>query len=88
MTEFFSGAATAASWIAGLFFLRFWRETAERLFLLFALAFFVLGLNWLLVTAIHPAGETRPYFYLVRLVAFVLIIVAIVDKNRRAGPGS
>lgn len=88
MNEFFSGAATASAWIAGFFFLRFWRDTADRLFLLFAVAFFVLGFDWLLVAAVHPGGDTRHYFFLVRLLAFLLIIVAVVDKNRRAGSGS
>lgn len=86
MSDFFSGAAAACSWIATLLFLRFWRASRDRLFLLFALAFLVLGVNWFLVSAIHPGGETRHYFYLVRLLAFLLILGAIIDKNRRGQP--
>ena len=41
------GALAMASAVAGLFFLRFWRETRDRLFAMFALAFWVLGVNWL-----------------------------------------
>ena len=63
-------------------FLRFWRQTADRLFLLFALAFALLGSNILLLAAINPAHESRHLIYLIRLAAFLVIIVAIIDKNR------
>jgi len=87
MIDFLGGASTAASWIVALFLLKFWRETRDRLLLLFGLAFLVLGLNWLLVSAYHPGEETRHYYYGIRLVAFLLIIGGILDKNRR-GPTS
>jgi hypothetical protein len=87
MNDFLAGAATAASWIIAMFLFKFWRESRDRLLLLFSLAFVVLGLNWVLVSVFHPGGETRHLFYLVRLVAFLLILVAILDKNRR-GPSS
>ena len=87
MTDFLGGASTVASWIIALFLLKFWRESRDRLLLLFGLAFLVLGLNWLLVSAFHPGGETRHYYYAIRLVAFLLILAGILDKNRR-GPTS
>jgi len=87
MIDFLGGASTVASWIIALFLLKFWRESRDRLLLLFGLAFVVLGLNWLLVAAFHPDSETRHYFYAVRLIAFLLILVGILDKNRR-GPSS
>jgi hypothetical protein len=62
--------------------LRFWRQTTDRLFFLFALAFALLGTNTLLLAAINPTHESRHLIYLLRLTAFLLIIVAIVDKNR------
>jgi hypothetical protein len=77
------GALVMASAVAGLFFLRFWRETRDRLFAMFALAFWVLGVNWLGL-ALSEQPETRTFFYVLRLLAFVLILVAIVDKNRAA----
>ena len=70
-----------ASAAVGAFFLRFWRRTRDRLFLIFALAFWLLGLNWLLLAFVQ-ADETRTWLYLLRLVAFCLIIYGIVDKNR------
>jgi hypothetical protein len=82
--EFTLGALVMATTIAGLFFLRFWRRTGDRLFALFAIAFWMIGLNWLLLAFTDPAAETRrAAIYLVRLLAFVLILIAIIDKNRR-----
>jgi hypothetical protein len=77
-----SGTAAAG---AALFFFGFWQDTRDRLFLLFACAFSLLALSWVLLAFVNPTDETRPYVYALRLVAFVLIIVATVDKNRPHG---
>lgn len=82
MHQFMLGALTLASWAIALFFLRFWRQSGDRLFLVFATAFFVLGIDWGVRGAWEPGIENRHYFFLVRLVAFVLLIVGIIDKNR------
>jgi hypothetical protein len=82
MIDFLSGVAAAGSLGVGLFFLRLWRETSDRFFGLFGFAFWVLALNWFLIVWAQPSSEHRHYFYVLRLVAFLLIIVAIVDKNR------
>ncbi len=74
--------ATGA-WVAGLLFLRFWKETADRLFALFAFAFWLLAASWLTLAVLDPTDEARPYVYAIRLVAFVLIIAAVANKNRR-----
>ena len=79
---FLWGASALACWAAGLFFLRFWRETRDRFFALFAVAFWVLAADWVALVIWNPPDETKHYFYGLRLVAFLLIIVAIVDKNR------
>ena len=83
MNSFLWGALAMACWIAGLFFLKSWRVTRDRLFLFFCLAFWVFSLSWIGLGVIQPTTETRHYVYVFRLVAFVLIIVGIVDKNRR-----
>jgi hypothetical protein len=75
-------SATAAA-AAGLFFFRFWRESRDRLFAFFGAAFWVLALSWALLALIDPSDETRPFVYAIRLVAFLLMIVGMVDKNRR-----
>jgi hypothetical protein len=75
-------AATGA-WVAGLIFLRFWRESSDRLFAFFGMAFWLLALSWLLLSVSSPTEEARPYIYAVRLVAFLLIIGGMIDKNTR-----
>lgn len=83
MRPFLLGACAMACAAIGLFFLRFWRRSRDRLFLLFAVAFWILGLNRLGLAAVDTTSESRMYLYGVRLAAFVLILVAIADKNRR-----
>lgn len=82
LNQFILGAIVMASLAAGLFFLRFYRRTADRLFLMFAIAFWVLGLNWLML-AFTEQDEVRTALYFLRTLAFVLILIAILDKNRR-----
>ena len=66
-----------------LFFLRFWRQTGDRLFVIFAAAFGLLMVERLLLAAVSTSHELAPYIYVVRLFAFVLIMGAVVDKNRK-----
>lgn len=83
MIEFLSGVTSAGALGVGLFFLRLWRDTRDRFFALFGLSFWVMSLNWFLLNWVEPSSEHRHYFYLLRLAAFLLIIVAIMDKNRK-----
>lgn len=76
------GAIAMASLVAAMFFLRFWKNTRDRLFLFFAVAFFVEALNRVALGVATVSREQEPFFYLVRLFAFGLIIAAIIDKNR------
>jgi hypothetical protein len=82
--DFLMGALVMASAVASLFFVRFWRTNRDRLFVFFAAAFAILGASWAWIATVPPEHETRHYAYVLRLVAFVLIIAAIADKNRRA----
>lgn len=77
------GAIAMASSIVALFFLRFWRETGDRLFAIFALAFLLLGVTRLGLALSPQELEGHTHWYWMRLAAFILILVAIVDKNRR-----
>jgi hypothetical protein len=86
MRQFLWGALTMSSVIAALFFLRYWRLTRERLFAFFSVAFAVMALNWVELAIADPGMETRHHAYIIRLVAFVLIIIGIVDKNRHGNP--
>ena len=81
--DFLAGAVTFGMLVAGLFFLRFWRRTADSLFLAFAAAFFLLGIGQGLLALANIPVEERSWLYLFRLAAFALILMAIVRKNAR-----
>ena len=82
LLSFIYGATAMGTAAIALFFFRFWRETQDRLFLLFAVAFIVLTVNRAALATFHVAVENVPYLYALRLLAFALIGFAIVDKNR------
>jgi uncharacterized membrane protein HdeD (DUF308 family) len=77
-----AGMVTMASLTAALFFFRFWRQTKDRFFLLFAIAFAIDGITRFMLGWSPPSGETEPLVYMARLLTFGVIIAAIVDKNR------
>ena len=83
---FLSGAITAGFLVASVFFSRFWRRTGDGLFLAFSAAFALLALNHALVGLLAIPREEQSPIYLLRLAAFVLIIVAVLRKNM-ARPG-
>ncbi|HEY8520027.1 MAG TPA: DUF5985 family protein [Gammaproteobacteria bacterium] len=82
---YLAGAATAGYVVASLFFLRFWRKTADRLFLAFGLAFALLALNQVIATFLGAGDERLPFAYVLRVLGFLLILLAVVDKNLAAG---
>lgn len=84
LIDFLSGAITMGFLVAGLFFLRFWKRTGERLFIAFALAFWLLGLVQALLAFTNVPVEERSWLYLLRLAAFALILISIGLKNRRS----
>jgi peptidoglycan/LPS O-acetylase OafA/YrhL len=81
---FIWGLITMGYLIAGLFFLRFWARTRDGLFAAFAVAFLLLAANKGLVAITGGSREELTWFYLLRLAAFVVIIGAIISKNRRS----
>jgi uncharacterized membrane protein HdeD (DUF308 family) len=83
MENLIMGAIAMASAVAALFFLRFWFETRDRLFALFALAFLLLGITRIGLALSHEELEPQTGWYWMRLASFVVILLAIVDKNRR-----
>lgn len=75
--------------VVGLFFLKFWRKTKDRFFLNFSTAFFMLAFErWLLLKWGGNVDETETWVYFVRLAAFIMIAVCIVDKNRNKSAGN
>lgn len=81
MIDFLAGALTLAYVIASVYFVHFWRRTSDRLFLAFAAAFALLAMNQLGVFALGVGDERYNYFYVLRVLGFVLILIAIIDKN-------
>ena len=81
---FLHGAITLACFLIGLKFLRFWRSSKDRFFLWLSAAFFVFMLGWILRAFASANGDHAHYVFVPRLVAFLLIIVGILDKNRQA----
>jgi hypothetical protein len=79
---FLQAVSATAAVAAGLFFFRFWRESRDRLFAFFGAAFWMLAACWALLALVDPSDETRPYIYAIRLAAFLLMILGMVDKNR------
>lgn len=80
---FLSGMLTAGYLVVAAFFLRFWRQTRERLFISFAIAFALLAVQRILLVAEFHLVENRAGAYVLRLVAFLVIVYAIVMKNRQ-----
>lgn len=78
-----NGALSALCAVVMLFFFRFWHRSGDRFYAFFAVAFLVFGAHWAVLGS-GTVGEHAVWPYMTRLAAFVLILIAIVDKNRRA----
>lgn len=79
-----SGALAMGYLVAAAFFARFHRRSRDRLFLWFAFAFGLLAFQRIALTVTTGWVEDATWLYGLRLAAFLLIIAAIVDKNRSA----
>ena len=84
MTELLSGWIVAGYLVCGLFFIRFWKTSADKLFLSFGIAFWVLAVQRVMLISWEDNQGTEIYLYAIRLFAFCLILLAIVNKNREA----
>jgi Family of unknown function (DUF5985) len=82
-SDFFSGMITMGYFVASAFFFRFWVRTSDGLFIAFSVAFFLLAISTALTSLLSLPYEERSWLYLIRLAAFVLLIVAILGKNFR-----
>jgi Family of unknown function (DUF5985) len=81
LEPFLLGVISALSLTAACFFLKFWKRTDDGLFLAFAIAFLIeSGNRAAAVFAEHP-NEGSPSIYLIRLGAFLIILIAILRKN-------
>jgi hypothetical protein len=79
---FLHGGIALTCWAIGLVYLRFFLKVRDRLFAILAGAFWLLAMERVLLAFVAMDREDRPLVYLIRLLAFVLIIAAVLDKNR------
>ena len=83
IAQFLSGATMMANLVIGIFFLKFWRKTHDRFFLIFACAFWILAMERIVLLRWGgTVEEQETWVYFIRLAAFLIIIGGIVDKNR------
>lgn len=83
--QFLYGGLTMMCIAIGFFFLNSWRlgQPRDRFFLWFMAAFWALGASWGVHLIFVTPSETGANVYVLRVIAFLLIILAIIDKNRR-----
>lgn len=88
--SFFAGASFATFAGAGVFFLKFWRASNDRFYLLFCSACWLLALERVVLQVVTQAQspistaltEANSWVYLIRLAAFVMILFAVIEKSR------
>ncbi len=83
MLEFLRGGLATSCIVVALYFLRAWRVSRDRFFVIFALAFLVFAVHWTVLALLKASTEMQHYFYITRLGVFSMIALAIADKNRR-----
>ena len=82
IATFLSGTIMGLTLVASLFFARFWSRTGDRLFGIFSLSFLLLAVERVALLMVGSNDETKTWVYLIRFVAFAVLVVGIVDKNR------
>ena len=82
LNSFMSGAVMMGCVGASIFFFKFWSKTQDRFFAIFASAFLLLAFERWLFVFIQATNEAHTWVFIVRLFAFLLILGAVVDKNR------
>ena len=81
MSEFLQGATAACGFAICAFFVRYWRDTGDRLFAVFAAAFALFGTSRVVLSTLDRDSEARTWVYALRAAAFLAIAAAVVDKN-------
>lgn len=84
LNQVLSGMVIMGYLVATVFFLKFWRSTRESLFRIFAAAFLLLAIQRIALALTTETVEDVTYLFVIRLIAYLLIAVAIIVKNRSA----
>jgi hypothetical protein len=77
------GFIVATSLVAMAFFLRFWKSTADPLFLSFAAFFAVQTITHIAFLELSHPNLGSPWLFGLRLLSILGILTAILWKNRR-----
>jgi peptidoglycan/LPS O-acetylase OafA/YrhL len=83
LVTFMQGATTMGCLALSVFFLRFWRRSHDRLFACFSLAFLVFAINRAMLVVLGSDAEDLVALYAIRAAAFGLILLGILDANRK-----
>lgn len=81
MNFYLLGLISMAYFVSALFFFKFWKQTKDRFFFLFSLSFWIEGINRAIYGFIRGVGESSEVIFVVRLISYLLILAAIIDKN-------
>jgi hypothetical protein len=82
MRELLSGMIASGYLVGALYFAKFWSRSRDRLFAILATSFVILAAQRVLLVAWADDSRFQTTPYILRLAAFVLILLGIVDKNR------
>jgi hypothetical protein len=82
VAPFLNGAVAMACVAIGAFFMRFWRDSSDRLFLCLAVAFWIFAINYAALGVLPRSDERLPYMFVLRLIGFVAIIAGLILKDR------
>ena len=78
---FLVGFIAACSLIATIFFLRYWRDARDPLFLAFAAFFGIQGIVYSAVLLLARPNEGNVWLFLLRLLSVLCVLGAILWKN-------
>lgn len=81
MAGFLSGMITAGFLVAALFFFRFWTRTGDSLFATFGIAFLLFAIGQAISVTFDFLQDDKTLVYVLRLLGFGLLLVAIAWKN-------
>jgi len=81
MNGFLLGGIAVAAAVAGLIFLRYYRRTRDPFFLFFAASFGLESLGRILSVLVPAFDDNNSGIFILRLIAYSLILLAITLKN-------
>jgi hypothetical protein len=87
INDLLTAMTAMASFGVAVFFLRYWHQTRDRLFAYFALGFALFAVNWTALSVLNAFEGPRHLVYLIRLLGFIMIIVGVIEKNRKRRRG-